>query len=212
MKTILSLLAIISLSVCSVQAQISYGVKAGTNLSKYTTYDNQSYHPSYFITGYADIPLSGRFSLQSGVSLQGKGTKIKDQVVYIEDSDDQFYTETLNTMSIEIPVNLVYYIPAGNGKFFLSGGPYVGYNLSGKIKTSYTNSNASPESRDVVFSGANKMMNRWDFGVNVAAGYKFNNGILIQAGYSHGLLDQDASNYGKSVKTRVLNVGLGYQF
>lgn len=40
-----------------------------------------------------------------------------------------------NVMTIEIPVNLIYYIPTGDaGDLFVGAGPYVGVNIAGKRK------------------------------------------------------------------------------
>lgn len=213
MKTILSTLAIASLSVYVAQAQTSYGIKAGTNLSKITNLEDQKYNPSYFITGYADIPLSGRFSLQPGISLQGKGTKTEGPIFSYDQKPTGVSKETLNSMSIEIPINAVYYVPAGSGDFFLSAGAYLGYNISGELKQTLTSNGKSiNDSKDVIYSGSNKMMNRWDAGLNFAIGYKFKNGFLVQGGYSLGLLNQNASKSSKNFQNRSMNFGVGYQF
>lgn len=211
MKTILSSLAVVALSICAANAQTTYGLKAGMNFGKITNYDSQKLMPSYFVTGFADIPLSGRFSIQPGISLQGKGTRIEDEIPIFQESSTATQKSDLNLMSIEIPVNAVYYVPVGNGDIFLSAGPYLGYNISGKIKNSTLNSN-STRSEDISFSGNNKMMNRWDAGINFAVGYKLSNGLLIQAGYGLGLSNLNASENSKKFSTRTMNFGIGYQF
>ena len=163
------------------------------------------------MTGFADIPLSGRFSIQPGISLQSKGTKFVDAIPNWDQTATDLQTSSLNVMSIEIPVNAVYYIPVGTGDVFLSAGPYLGYNLSGKLKNSTRNSKTG-SSRDVEFSGNNKMMNRWDAGVNFAVGYKLSNGFLIQAGYGLGLSNLNAASKSKDFSSRTLNFGVGFQF
>ncbi|MGB7529334.1 porin family protein [Sphingobacterium cellulitidis] len=211
MKTILSSLAVVALSIGAANAQTTYGLKAGMNFGKITNFDSQKLKPSYFVTGFADIPLSGKFSIQPGISLQGKGTRIEDEIPIFQQSSTTTNKSDLNLMSIEIPVNAVYYVPVGNGDIFLSAGPYLGYNISGKIKNSSSNSNTT-RSEDVSFSGDNKMMNRWDAGINFAVGYKLSNGLLIQAGYGLGLSNLNASENSKKFSTRTMNFGIGYQF
>ncbi|WP_392471110.1 porin family protein [Sphingobacterium cellulitidis] len=211
MKTILSSLAIVALSIGAANAQTTYGLKAGMNFGKIANFDSQKLKPSYFVTGFADIPLSGKFSIQPGISLQGKGTRIEDEIPIFQQSSTTTNKSDLNLMSIEIPVNAVYYVPVGNGDIFLSAGPYLGYNISGKIKNSSSNSNTT-RSEDVSFSGDNKMMNRWDAGINFAVGYKLTNGLLIQAGYGLGLSNLNASENSKKFSTRTMNFGIGYQF
>ncbi|MFD1167271.1 porin family protein [Sphingobacterium daejeonense] len=209
MKRILSSMAIGALSICALQAQTTYGLKAGMNLSKVSNLEDQKFNPSYFITGFADIPLSSQFSIQPGVSLQGKGAKFQSAGFNWDQTPMEDYKSTLNTMSIEIPVNAVYYVPVGNGKMFISAGPYLGYNISGKIKDSGPNGESE---RDVNFSGNDKNMNRLDAGLNFGLGYKLSNGILFQAGYGLGLSDLNASKNSKSFSNRTINFGVGFQF
>jgi len=213
MKTILSTLAISVLSVVAVNAQTSYGIKTGVNLGKLSNHDEQGFNPSYFVTGFADISLSTQFSIQPGISLQGKGAKqIGRGYSYSQDATKDYKAE-LNTMSIEIPVNLVFYVPVGTGDVYLSTGPYIGYNIAGKVKEKGWAESASGErKRDVTFSGKNKMVNRIDAGVNFGLGYKFSNGLLLQAGYGLGLSNLNANKAGKKYSNRTMNFGIGYQF
>lgn len=92
---------------------------------------------------------------------------------------------------------------------FISAGPYLGYNISGKIKDSGPNGESE---RDVNFSGNDKNMNRLDAGLNFGLGYKLSNGILFQAGYGLGLSDLNASKNSKSFSNRTINFGVGFQF
>ncbi len=212
MKKILLSLGAAVLLAAGAQAQTSWGLKAVVNLGKYSGIEGglQDYakmNPSFYVTGFADLPVAANFSIQPGVSLQGKGAKYKAS------GDLGEGTFTQNVMSIEVPVNAVYYIPAGySGSVFLGAGPYIGFNVSGKQKVSgdfegWEGSNT----RDLSFSGDDKDMNVIDAGANFMAGYKFNNGLLINAGYNLGLtqLVPDAS---KTVSNRVLSFGVGFQF
>src|SRR5690606_562946 len=82
-----------------------FGIKAGVNLPNYHFSDDNSdtqystkMSTNFHITGYADVPVNANFSIQPGVSLQGKGAKFYE-------SDNLTYTQ--NTMWIEVPVNAV---------------------------------------------------------------------------------------------------------
>lgn len=203
-KILLSLGAAVALAGAA-SAQTSYGLKAGVNLNKISNYgDNQSNATSFHVTGFADIPVAPSFSIQPGVSLQGKGTKYDATVAGITGE------ATLNTMSIEIPVNAVYYIPAGTGDVFLGAGPYVGFNVSGKVKGSIEGNEFI--NQDLSFSGDNKDMNVVDAGVNFLGGYKFGNGLLLNAGYGLGLTNLNPHDAGSSFSNRVLSFGVGFQF
>lgn len=205
-KIILSLGAALLLA-AGAQAQVSYGLKAGVNLGKYSNNgDNQKNNTSFYVTGFADLPVAPQFSIQPGVSLQGKGSKVE-----ISEGDLSGST-TVNVMSIEIPVNAVYYIPAGTGNIFLGAGPYVGFNVSGKAKSKGSIGDLSGDSKeDIKFGGGDDEMKVIDAGANFMAGYKFGNGLLINAGYGLGLTNLSNLS-GDKVSNRVLSFGVGLQF
>src|SRR5690606_20837907 len=139
--------------------------------------------------------------------LQGKGDKYKF------DGDGLDGSTSTNVMSIEVPVNAVYYIPAGSGNVFLGAGPYVGFNVSGKYKGegSLGDSGFNGE-EDLKFSGDDKDLDVIDAGANFMAGYKFNNGLLINAGYGLGLTNLNPNSDGDKFSSRTLSFGLGFQF
>ena len=192
------------------QAPVSYGLRGGVNLGKISNLgENQSNNTSFNVTGYADLPVAPNFSIQPGLSLQGKGTKFDSRV---GDATGSF---TRNTMSLEIPVNAVYYIPTGySGSVFLGAGPYIGMNLSGKdkIKGDLANAAGFENERDLSFSGDNKDMNRIDAGVNFLAGYRFNGGLLLNAGYGLGLTNLNPVSNNTTYANRVWSFGVGFQF
>lgn len=218
MKKVLLSFGVAMLLAGAAQAQVSYGLRAGVNLGKISNYgDNQSNNTSFNVTGYADLPVAPNFSLQPGISLQGKGSKY-------EFGDNQNGLDiSRNTMSLEIPVNAVYYIPTGySGSVFLGAGPYIGMNLSGKDKLeTRTNGSTNSVDRDITFSndnqdfasiGDNNRMNRIDAGVNFLAGYRFNGGLLLNAGYGLGLTNMIPNNSNTTYANRVWSFGVGFQF
>lgn len=189
--------------IAGAKAQTSYGVKAGVNFAKLKasggslTYTSDA-TTSFYVTGYADIPVAPSFSLQPGVSLQGKGGKASaGEFGLAEDTKD-------NLMYIEVPVNLVYYIPTGDaGKVFLGAGPYAGFGIH--AKTSQGNLSESGSFSDFGYK-------TFEAGVNFLAGFKLTNGFLINGGYGLGLTNIYKDIEGASLKNRVFSVGVGYQF
>lgn len=111
-RKLLSIAAILCFN-AGAKAQTSYGLKAGVNFAKFKfSQGNLNYtsdaNTSFYITGFADMPVAPNFSLQLGVSLQGKGGKVSaGEFGLDEDAKD-------NLMYIEVPVNLVYYAPTGD--------------------------------------------------------------------------------------------------
>ncbi|MNV77857.1 hypothetical protein D3C71_1713150 [compost metagenome] len=153
---------------------------------------------SFYLTGYLDAPLANNFSIQPGLSLQGKGGK----GLTLIDFEELGNNVKLDLMYLELPVNFVYSIPTGNsGNVFLGAGPYAGLGLSAKAK-------AENVKIDVGF-GDNKLK-RFDAGINFLAGYRLSNGFLINGGYGLGLVDM-AGGEGGSLENRVFSIGIGYQ-
>lgn len=200
MKKVLLSLGAALLMTAGAQAQTGYGLKAGVNLPK-TKVDlgNSSYttdaSTNFYITGYANIYAGQNFAIQPGISLQGKGGKLEEAGI----------KSTTNLMSIEIPVNAVYYIPTGaSGSLFLGAGPYVGFNIAGQNKTGDTKT-------DLEFGSGLTETKVVDYGANFQGGYKFANGFLINAGYGLGLGNlSNAANV--TSNNRVLSFGVGFEF
>ncbi|MEJ5056372.1 porin family protein [Sphingobacterium sp. MYb382] len=198
--------ALMTVAGAHAQTQTSWGLKGGVNLAKYTKLQEAKNNTGFYVTGFADFALSPQFSIQPGLSLQGKGAKSD-----FKDADDNF-KNTINVMSIEVPVNAVYYIPAGTGNVFIGAGPYIGFNVSGKVKTKGQEGGISiDEKNNIKFSGDEKDMNRIDAGANFLLGYKLENGLLINGGYNLGLTNLVPHATDK-VSNRVLSFGIGFQF
>ena len=208
MKKILLAFGTAFLLAAGAQAQTSWGVKAGLNFPKMSLSgggisDDSKTNTNFYVSGYASIPAAPNFAIQPGVSLQGKGGKISEQVY----GDDVLNREDVKTnlMYLEVPVNAVYYIPTGyTGSVFIGAGPYVGLGLSAKNKAD------GMEMADVKFGSNENEMKRFDWGFNFQLGYKLNNGFLINGGYGLGL--GNLSNVdGITSNNRVFSVGVGFE-
>lgn len=208
MKKVLLSLGAALLMAAGAQAQTGYGLKAGVNLGKYSNVDDAKNNTSFYVTGFADLPVAPNFSIQPGVSLQGKGNRTESNLGDVEGK------LTYNVMSVEIPVNAVYYIPAGAGSVFLGAGPYVGFNVSGKIKGEGNLGDAGLVGEtDIEFGSGDNEMKTVDAGANFMLGYKLNNGFLINAGYGLGLTNlSNSDNSDNKFSNRVLSFGIGFQF
>jgi len=105
-----------------------------------------------------------------------------------------------------------------SGAVFLGAGPYVGFNVSGKTKWDvdvsggeWTGSTSGDE--DINFGSGDDEMKVIDAGANFLAGYKFGNGLLINAGYGLGLSNlSNSSDSDNKFSNRVLSFGVGFQF
>ena len=212
MKKTLFLIGAACLFAVGAKAQVSYGVKAGVNLPKQVVKLSGSgatgsvdvgSTTSFYVSGYANIPAATNFSIQPGIALQGKGGKL-------DFSEFDMENTTQNILSLDIPINAVYTIPAGqSGAVFIGAGPYVGYHLSGKVKQ-------GDQSLDMSFGDAPEDVKRFDYGANFQLGYKLSNGFLIHGNYGLGLADltnfPEVDNLSIKGYNRVLSFGIGYEF
>lgn len=189
--------------IAGAKAQTSYGLKAGANFAKFQVSGGNTSYTSdaatyFYVTGFADVPVAMNFSVQPGISLQGKGGKAP-----AGDFGTEVSTKD-NLMYIEVPVNFVYYVPTGDaGKVFFGAGPYAAIGIHAKS----TQGNLSESGS---FSDAG--LKAFDAGLNFLAGFKLTNGFLINGGYGLGLTNMLKDIDGVTSKNRVFSVGVGYQF
>lgn len=203
-KLILSASAVLFTLGAFAQSSIGYGVKAGVNLPNYhfnstnNTFDTKA-STNFHITGYLDAPVSNNFSIQPGISLQGKGAKVDLGTLGT-------YTE--NTMWIEVPVNAVAKFYTGDaGNFFIGAGPYAAFGISGK--RNYSSSFGDTET-DFKF-GKDEDQKGFDAGINFLAGYQLSSGLSLGAGYGLGLTDIAPNNTGNvKQNNRVLSFSVGF--
>jgi hypothetical protein len=111
-------------------AQSAFGIRGGLNLAtEFSRQDNRSgttkIAPSFHFTGYYDAPVSQSFSIQPGLSLQGKGGRY--------DLNRESFTDKL--LYIEVPVNFLGRIEAGNGDMLFGGGPYFAYGVRARVSS-----------------------------------------------------------------------------
>ncbi|MBL1409893.1 PorT family protein [Sphingobacterium sp. C459-1T] len=206
-------------------SQVRYGVVGGGNLSRLAVPDSEPNSKSgigFFVGGYVDVPLNSALSIRSGLNFQRIGVRNDfREIVSIE--------RRMN--SLELPVHVTYAIPIREaGNLLIGVGPFVGLQLSGKIKETWeeidvTNEGISFPSgdfeSDIVYSGDHALMNRFDYGISSLLGYKFGNGLFIRVGYNIGLAQlnkrQEEFQFNTGQKeykenSRVVSLGIGFEF
>ncbi len=206
----------------STYAQVSFGVKAGFSSASVSAEEADLSRLSAWHAGaIADISLAENFSLQPQLLVSAKGAKQKGFSETIEipgfPSETVEYPSSKATLTyIELPINFLYKHEAGAGKIFVGAGPYVGFGLSGKIKTD------GEDDGDIKFDGktfeeagesdeAAMHLKRMDAGANFLAGYELKNGLLFSVNYSLGLTNI-APEEGDKWKNSYLGISVGYLF
>ncbi len=224
-------------------SNISFGLKGGLNLSNYdysveskSVETKASAVKSFNFSGYVNVPVSPFLSIQSGVTVQGKGSKVQAKQskpslsgdiagnnkfpgeVVIDTKVKVYPTFEDNYISVEIPLNLVANLKMGRGHFFVGGGPYIAYHLTGTRAETIEGSAASKEintKNDLKF-GRKKGDNLqpMDYGINALAGYQLSSGVTFGFGYGLGLADllTESKELNPEIKNRVLSFSVGYAF
>lgn len=218
------LLAIAVIAGTAAFSQVNWGIQAHGNLAR-TSIGGEGTEAfkkssSIGVGGgvVADATLSDKLSLRTSLNLLQKGGKL--EVTGSEDGDSFMpsISATNKLFYAELPVNLVYNVNLSSGKLFFGAGPSLGYGLFGKSKVTYTNP-FDPSEKEVEESDAFKKeedggagFKRFDLSANAIAGYQFNNGLFVNAGYTLGFSNLVDSEDGESFKNRGLQLTIGYFF
>lgn len=164
--------------------KVSFGILGGVNFQNLNGKDNDGdklenkIKPGFHAGFNVQIPIVPDFYFQPGLLFTTKGCKDT------EDSPDI----KVNISYLELPLNLVYKPLVGKGHFMLGFGPYLGYGISGKVKS-------GDDSEDIKFS--NKVdspqtaltLRPFDAGANIFAGYELPVGLFFQLNTQLGLLN-----------------------
>ena len=132
-------------------------------------------------------------SIQESFLLSGKGAE----------ETGSGNSVSFNMYYLEIPVDFRYHLPIKNGFVFIGAGPYIGYNLGGKVRTNGI-------SRKLVIGNSNNSdFKPLDFGANLIAGVQLKSGLMFQIGYDLGM-QNIAPQSGTSYKNKVFSVSMGF--
>ena len=145
----------------------------------------------------AEIPISSGLYLQPGVEYRRKGSELSNG-------------NDLTLSYIDIPVNLIYKPMLGTGKVLLGFGPYVGFGISGKVKSAngterdvkFTDTYSVSEAEDVQFK-------KLDAGANFIAGYEFPCNMSVAFKAQLGLININPDSNLPNDQTRNRNTGFG---
>lgn len=168
------------------QAQISYGVKAGVNLTKFSGSDIGD---NQFLVGFAGGGLIN-YKLADAISLQGELLYSLEGASYKGEGSSKIKASYIN-----IPILAQYNHASG---FYAETGPQVGFLISAKQSYNGNSNDIKDDFKKINFS--------WGLG----AGYKLTNGLGIGARYNLGITsiaDGDAN-----VKLGGFHIGLSYTF
>jgi hypothetical protein len=201
--------------------QTSFGIKAGVNNSSWKGDATQSLNDLMAVTngylstgtrtgfyagGFAEIPVGNKFSIEPGLYYSQKGYEVKgelsiDKIDFLGASA----TATLQSHYIDMPVLVKAEVARG---LKIYAGPQLSYLVKNNL-----NLRAGALGFDVLNTNMDvtNQFKTVDVSLVGGVGYKFDNGLSIEAGYDHGLSRIDKNSNFKSYN-RTFKVGLGFTF
>lgn len=221
MKRLFTLALISTVFVSKTKSQIKYGVNAGVNFSNWQGDAVKSLNnivdvtngfistkgkTGFHIGGYLTVPVSENFSVEPGIQYSQKGyTLVGDLKIDALKFLGVNACAKVQAHYIDIPVMLKATVATG---LSIYAGPQVSFlaknNLrlnAGILGISLLNSNL-----DITDN-----FNKIDFAVAGGAGYQFENGFNIKAGYDYGLSRLDKNDNFKAFN-RVAKISVGLTF
>lgn len=203
MKAIFISLLLIGFS-AQINAQdgnLSFGPKAGLNISKFTgDAEDQKMKTGFHVGGFVDYKINESFSVRPELLYSMVGSREK------YDNPDVGYEEYTGKYSyLTLPIMARYHFSAVPG-LNVAAGPYVGFLLSAKVKAE---SDGLPSAEMDVKDQTKKV----DVGIGVGAAYEFYQGLFAELRGNFGLTNiSDVDGSDSKVKNLVLQISVGYRF
>lgn len=193
------MIAVMVVSGGIVSAQTKFGFKIGYNAANVSSNLEDVKEDGKTLSGigfgaFVEFSAGKNFVIQPQVNYNRKGIAI----AHAGHSDKLIFNV------LDIPVNALY---RSNNGFFIGGGPNLGFNLSGGLRSHDDPS----ENEDFSFGKNEDQIKRMDFGVNLLTGYEFKNGLFVSANYLRGLTNL-SNTPGETWRNNMLNLSLGYSF
>lgn len=186
MKKLLLGTALFLVAVVGLNAQTTFGAKAGLNLTKVTGGETKTKAKIGLVAGvFAEVSLGEDFRFQPELLFSSQGYKVKDVEGKV----------SLNYVSI--PLIAKYYVAEG---FALEVGPQVGILLSAKTKAGKGEVDIKEQVKTI------------DFGLNIGGSSDITENMFVGARYNFGLSKLAKGKDADKVKNSVLSVSLGYRF
>ncbi len=203
------------------RAQARFGIRGGLNVARWQGDAVSSLHDlvqlsngtaqvesrrSFHAGGYVALPITSFLTVEPGLYYSQKGYTLNGTFSSNTlDFINARATVTNRSHYLDLPVLAKVYVTEG---FHLFAGPQVSYLLYNSVRARASVLGFSLLNQEL---NATDNLQRLDVGVTGGLGYKFQNGINLQAAYDHGLRRLDARN-NFDTYNRVVKVSLGYEF
>ncbi len=201
------------LAVVSVQAQMSFGAKAGANMANIEGDDwDTDGRTALFLGAYARIGISESLSFQPELLYSAKGFKNSES----ESGDGYSYSyESVGKLNyLDIPLMLNVGLTEA---FYLQAGPQLSLLLSAEDEWEWTETEDGESDSGSGTDDMKESLKGMDFGIGVGAAYDFDFGLGVFARYNLGLsnisdVESEEGESDISMKNKVFQIGLSYAF
>jgi len=197
-KKFFLVLFIVVLTASYVQAQFTFGARAGLNLTNVSVkIDGKKlegdikpkYKSGFQIGVVGEYGISDNFAIQPGILFATQGYKSGPSEILMDDVW-MWESVTVNINYLQIPVNAQYKMDLGVCALLLQAGPYFGYAFGGKTKSGYSirpDKEFSWEQKtDLEFGNKEDQISPFDFGFGLGVGLQLD-AIQIGLRYQLGL-------------------------
>jgi hypothetical protein len=201
MKKVLLMMAFVAGMAISANAEVTFGVRAGVNMSKMEFMDETLDNLIGFHVGaVADIKITDLFYFQPGLMFTTKGGKV----------EEGGGTLSVTPYYLELPLMLSCRISLTDDLALrINAGPYAAFGVAGKVKADEGDGVDIFGDKDGAWD-----LKRLDFGVGFGGGLEFKQ-FYLGVTYDLGLANiaaKDAADAGFKVKNQTLGITLGYNF
>lgn len=198
-------------TICQSQnSNVSFGIKAGANYSKFTPdfqvggadYVEYERKPGFYLGGFLKIEISEDLEFQPELLFALQGTRLLIKGIEMRDPDEGStiydFESIINEFTLAVPLVFRY---SFTGSFFVDAGPQLGYIIdrNEKIKDDPFEQSGGPE------EAMEYDYDNFDLGLTVGAGYNFTEKVTLNARFFLGLLERD-----NNIKSSVFNLGIEY--
>lgn len=216
MKMKFTLVAALMFASVASFAQLSFGVKAGLNLSTATQkfggekVDDIKMKPGFNLGLIADYSISDLLAVETGLTVENKGFKMKEEEKFFGIKTESKMTTNLFYATIPVDIRLNF------SKLYVLVGPYFGVAVAGKVKTTVKADGEKETESEKLEFGNDELesdMKRMDVGLGFGAGYELNDNLGLRLGYDLGLSNLlPGGDKDNSMKNGSLNISATYKF
>lgn len=162
--------------------------------------------PGLHLGATVELPLSKRFSFESGFLFNTKGSKFAPSREY--NGKNIVMSGTLNLAYAEVPLAVRYYISTGKVKTFVFLGPYLGVGIRGRSRGTLASDSEVITTDANVWEKEDFIYNRIDYGLKGGFGVEVNR-LSLQLFYSHGLRNLNDSF--QKTNNIAMGISIGYR-